>query len=143
MFLYKSLFFEFMELAGLIQYVTLPLRIFLGIIFIAHGYPKLFKFSEYKEKFAQMGLPSFVLILVGIAEFIGGLGVLAGFLTRFTTVIWSIMMIVATLMKSMKWNKGLVDGYELDLVLLAGALTLFILGSGSYSIDSMIGWIWG
>ena len=131
------------ELEILSQYALLPLRIILGIIFIAHGYPKLFKFKEYKEKFKAMGMPAFVLALVGIAEFIGGIGILFGFLTRFTAAVWSIMMITAAIIKASKWKKGLIDGYELDLALLAGALTLFILGAGSLSIDAYIGWSLG
>jgi len=131
------------ELEILSQYALLPLRVLLGIIFITHGYPKLFKFNEYKEKFKAMGMPTFVLALLGISEFIGGLGMIFGFLTRFTAAIWSITMITAIGMKAFKWNKGLIDGYELDLALLAGALTLFILGAGPISIDSYMGWILG
>ncbi|MEK6826781.1 MAG: DoxX family protein [Nanoarchaeota archaeon] len=127
----------------LVPYATIPLRILLGIIFIAHGYPKLFKFKEYKEKFKAIGFPSFVLALVGIAEFIGGLGIIAGLLTRFTAAIWTIMMLTAIYLKVFKWNKGLIEGYELDLTILAGALTLFILGAGPLSIDALIGWSLG
>ncbi|MEK6922199.1 MAG: DoxX family protein [Nanoarchaeota archaeon] len=127
----------------LVPYATIPLRILLGIIFIAHGYPKLFKFKDYKEKFKAIGFPPFVLALVGIAEFVGGIGTIFGFLTRFTAIVWIIMMIVATYLKAFKWNKGLVEGYELDLTILAGALTLFILGAGPLSIDALIGWSLG
>ncbi len=132
-----------LSLESLIPYSLLPLRIVLGIIFIAHGYPKLFKFKGYKEKFKSIGFPPFVLVLVGIAEFVGGIGAIFGFLTRFTAIVWAIMMIVATYLKAFKWNKGLLDGYELDLALLAGALTLFVLGAGSLSIDALIGWSLG
>ena len=128
---------------SLTPYALLPLRVLLSIIFIAHGYPKLFKFNEYKEKFKAIGMPTFVLALLGIAEFIGGLGMIVGFLTRFTALIWSIIMLTAIYLKVFKWNKQLIDGYELDVALLAGALAIFILGSGPFSIDAYIGWILG
>ncbi|KKS33945.1 MAG: hypothetical protein UU96_C0011G0023 [Parcubacteria group bacterium GW2011_GWC2_42_13] len=61
--------FDFQQIAPLI------LRVILGMIFIVHGYPKLFKnYSQTVQFFESVGLkPGKVLVFVsGSVEFFGG-----------------------------------------------------------------------
>ena len=70
--------FAFSELAPFI------LRLVLGIIFIVHGYPKLFKaFGQTAGFFESVGIKpaKFWVVVVGISEFFGGIALLVGFLT--------------------------------------------------------------
>ena len=130
------------------SFSSVALRLVLGIIFIAHGYPKLFSkdlgprgFSGFLQKL-DVPAPLAVAYIVGVAEFFGGIALLLGLLTRLFAVLLSINMLVA--MAKLKFRTGLVakvmdgtwvGGYELDLALLTMLLVLFSLGSSRYSLD--------
>ena len=133
------------------SFSALVLRLVLGIIFVAHGYPKLFKKDFGPKGFAgflqNMGVPAptFFAYLVGSVEFYGGLLLIAGLFTRLAALAIAINMIVA--MWKVKFKTGLiakvmeggwVGGYELDLALLAMAFVLTIFGSGKFSIDFIV-----
>ncbi|MFZ0969189.1 MAG: DoxX family protein, partial [Candidatus Acidiferrales bacterium] len=52
----------------------LLLRLGLGIIFVSHGYPKLFGHTQqWIGNFQHMGFPSYFAYISGILEFFGGL----------------------------------------------------------------------
>ena len=55
------------------------LRLALGMIFIFHGYPKLFTHPQQTaEAFAKMGFPGYFAYLAGVFEFFGGIMLLVG-----------------------------------------------------------------
>lgn len=129
---------------------ALILRIVLGVIFVAHGYPKLFKEPGLKgvSGFLQtlkVPAPLFFAYVVGIVEFFGGILVIIGLLTRPAVILIAINMLVA--MWTLKFKTGLVSkvmeggwvgGYELDLALFAMAIALAVLGAGAFSIDRLL-----
>ena len=81
-----------------IGYAALPLRIALGIIFIYHGYIKLFGgLDGFSGAIASFGLPApyFLAVVVGLVEFLGGISLLIGFFTRWSAVLIGIDMIFA------------------------------------------------
>lgn len=125
--------FNYSELAPFI------LRVTVGVIFIAHGYPKLFKnFGGTVQFFGSIGLKpaKYLAIIVGVSEFFGGIALFLGFFTQIAALLISIVMLVAMVyVKKIKFKKGLVDGYELDLILFAAALALVFLGPGAFAID--------
>ena len=51
--------------------VTLS-RVFCGIVFIVHGYPKIMNLSATTEAFAGMGFPGWMAIPIAIFEFSAG-----------------------------------------------------------------------
>ena len=123
----------------------LPLRLIAGLIFSAHGAQKLFSwFGGYGldgtgQWMESIGLtPGFLMaLLAGSAEFFGGLLLIVGFLTRPTSFVLAVTMIVAIF--SVHITSGLFisnNGYEFALSLLAITLALFIQGGGKYSIDN-------
>jgi len=126
---------------------TLPLRLLAGVIFTAHGAQKLFAwFGGYGlegtgQWMESIGLaPGYLMALMaGSAEFFGGLLLIIGFLTRPTSFVLAITMIVAIF--TVHINNGLFmsnNGYEFALSLLAITLALFIQGGGKYSVDEKI-----
>lgn len=131
-----SVFPNLFNYSGLAPFI---LRVALGVIFIAHGYPKLFKnFSGTAQFFESIGLKpaKYLTIIVGISEFFGGIALILGFLTQIAAILIAITMFVAIVyVKKIKFKKGLVDGYELDLILFASALALIFLGPGAFAID--------
>ncbi len=112
----------------------LLLRIALGVIFIAHGWDKIQNMQATIGFFATLGFGSFVAYLVAYVEFLGGLAVLLGVAMRQATLALAIVMVFAIYL--VKAYKGLLGGYEIDLMLLATALALAILGPGKWRILS-------
>lgn len=126
---------------------TLPLRVIAGLLFTAHGAQKLFAwFGGYGlegtgQWMESIGLaPGYLMALMaGSAEFFGGIFLIAGFLTRPTSFVLAITMIVAIFTAHI--NNGMFmsnNGYEFGLSLLAMTVALFIQGSGKYSIDARV-----
>lgn len=131
------------------EIASLALRAVLGIEFAAHGFPKLKNLKSTAGFLAGSGFKPglFWALVLGCTEFFGGLALLAGFASRIASGLLIISMVVATLLKIFKWKvpftKGNDAGWEWDFILLGGLIALFLLGSGSYSVDQMIGWMWG
>ena len=114
----------------------LVLRLALGLIFIVHGWPKLRNLPMTGSHFESMGFkPGNVWgAVVALAEFFGGIMVFFGFYTPIGALGIACVMIVALLWKINR-GQGLVGGYELDLILLAAAIAVVLLGSGAYALD--------
>jgi len=79
----------------LIDFAPLSLRIIAGAGFIAHGLPKLVDIGNSQNSFINMGLPPELAIVIGLLEFIGGLAILLGVLTRISAILLTIDMIGA------------------------------------------------
>ena len=80
------------------------IRVILGIVFFTHGAQKtlgLFGgpgFSSTIDSFQQIGIPAGLTVLAIAAEFLGGLGLLVGLLTRIAALGIIVNMVVAVLM---------------------------------------------
>ena len=126
----------FPDLLAFKLFAPLILRLVLGVVFIAHGYPKLFKdFAGTVGWFDSVGVKpaKFWVLVVGIVEFFGGIALIIGFATQLAALLIAINMLGA--ISLVKRKMGLVNGYEFDLALLAMALALVFLGAGFYAID--------
>lgn len=124
----------------MVNLAPLPLRLTLGIIMAAHGRPKVF--GEAKESFPgvieSLGLPKHQQIARGVSnlEFFGGLALIIGAFTRGVAFLFSAQFIF--IVARLKWSKGLVEGYEFDLALLGGFLSLLLMGGGTGSLDDLL-----
>ncbi len=126
---------------------VLVLRLVLGVVFIAHGYPKLFKAPGPKGvagflQSLKVPAPLLMAYVVGVVEFFGGICVLVGFLTRAAALLIAINMVGAMITLKLKtglvskvMDGGWVGGYELDLALMAMALAVAALGGGQFAVD--------
>lgn len=116
------------------------LRIIVAIVFLVHGFLKLFDVSGTKEFFFSLGvpLPLFFVFLVGIAELLIGIALIFGILTRYIGLVIASEMMVATLIYHVR-NGFLVSnpgvGYEFSLVLFAIGVMFLFQGAGKYSLD--------
>jgi len=121
----------------------LILRLILGVIFIGHGWGKLFGEGNpagFAGWLGSMGLePSYLLaVAAGLAETLGGALLIAGLFTRAAASSLVIVMLVAigfVHLDAGMFGKG---GYEFQLLLLAGVISLLIQGAGKYSADEII-----
>ncbi len=132
------------------QYADIPLRLMLAIVFLYHGYPKMFTakgFAGHVQTVKSIGFQPAVFwaFCSAFAEFFGGLGLLLGAFTRVSADLIIINMLVAWYAKKFKWGSPFNitnGGYEYDLVLIAAALTLALMGAGQYSFDALYGLPW-
>ncbi|QQG44916.1 MAG: DoxX family protein [Candidatus Sungiibacteriota bacterium] len=114
------------------------LRVVLGVLIVAHGYPKLFKgFSGFAGWLDSIGLRpgKFWALVAGAVEFLGGIFLILGLWVQVVAILFAIQMLVA--MWKVKWGKvGLTaqGGWELDLIYLAVAIALALMGPGYYVI---------
>jgi putative oxidoreductase len=122
-----------MNYQKLVAFGPLPIRILAGIAFIIHGLPKLSNIARSQMFFGKMGLPPDLAMLIGLLEVIVGIALLVGVLTRVASILFIIEMIGSTIVA--KLSKGFVDGYELDLLLMAISISLLLIGPGRISIE--------
>ena len=124
----------------------LLLRLLLGVVFFAHGAQKVlgwfggYGLSPTVQFFEQTwGIPPFLTYLAAFTEFLGGIALVLGFLSRIFSLGLVIKMLVAIFLAHPP-TKGFFSpgGFEFPLALLIIALTVFLLGSGNYSIDDKL-----
>jgi putative oxidoreductase len=124
-------------------------RLVLGVIFFAHGSQKVlgwfggYGFSGTMGFFThQLGIPAALAFLDFMAEFLGGIGLILGCLTRIASFSVACVMVVAVAMIHvhfgffMNWSgakKG--EGFEYHLLALAVAIALMVKGGGAFSVD--------
>jgi putative oxidoreductase len=115
------------------------LRITVGIVFLVHGYQKLFHigFHGVAAMFGHMGipLPMVSAVVVTLVEFIGGILLVAGIGTRIAAALLAVDMAVAILAVHLKHGFGAQNGgFEYPLTLLAATLCLALAGGGMFSL---------
>lgn len=125
----------------------LIVRLVVGLLFVGHGAQKLFgMFGGYGPKgtggwMESIGIKPGVAMAVaaGLMEFIGGLLFAAGLLTPLAAVLIVITMVGA--IASVHGKNGLwvtSNGYEYNMVLIAVAVGVALVGAGDYSLDAII-----
>jgi putative oxidoreductase len=118
----------------------LLLRIGLGIIFVYHGYPKLFSHThEFLQAFPRMGFPSYFVYVAGVLEFFGGCLLLLGLFTRIAALLIAGEMAIAIIRVHVPQGGVLaLSNYQCPLALAVGAFALVALGAGAISFDRAI-----
>jgi putative oxidoreductase len=119
----------------------LALRIALGIIFIAHGYPKLAHLrggAQMQSFFAEHGLPGYFVYIAGVIETFGGGLLLLGLFTRPAALLLAIEMCVAIWKVHSAHGYLAVHDYEFPLTLAASCFALATVGAGMISVDQAL-----
>ncbi|MDO8558753.1 MAG: DoxX family protein [bacterium] len=113
------------------------LRLAVGLIFIYHALPKI---KNAKTLAPMMGFPGGMagVLILGLAEFLSGAGLILGVFTQLAALILAIIMLGALYMKKTKWRVSFTAqdkmGWEFDLILLAANLAILLSGGGSVGI---------
>ena len=110
------------------------MRIFLGLLFAAHGAQKLFGVFG-GEKAGQTGLMG----LAGIIEFFGGLAVALGLLTSLVAVLTAGEMVVAYCIAHLPRGMVPIENHgELSALYFLGFLVIATKGPGRSSLDRLL-----
>ena len=111
-------------------------RITIGLIFIMHSLGKFEPgFLGFLEK---LGLPPEMQFPIALAEFVPGVLLILGGMTRISAAILSAVMLGAIfVVKGAEKFTG-QGGTELDILLLAGCLVIIVIGPGRISISYVI-----
>lgn len=133
----------------------LPLRFVIGFGFMAHGYAKLSRGPDGFAKILQtIGVPAPGLVawLTALTEFSGGLAIIAGAFVTSISIPLAIIMLVALFTIHLPYGFSSIKlmgmthsgpqfgtpGYELNLLYLAGLLTLVLGGASPLSVDAAL-----
>jgi putative oxidoreductase len=114
------------------------LRIFTGIaLAFAHGYSKVPPGEGLINRAGEMGfpMPVFFAWAAGLSEFLGGIFLALGFLTRISSFFIAITMLVALVgvHGSDPFNRQ-----ELAFMYLFVAIAFMLKGAGDWSVDSFL-----
>jgi putative oxidoreductase len=120
------------------------IRLIAGGVFLSEGIQKfLFPGDLGVGRFTKIGIPSPEVMapFVGVVEIVGGVLLLAGFLTRLAAIPLVIDMLVAIattkipiLQKSGFW--AMAHEARVDFAMLLGCIFLLIVGAGTWSLDA-------
>ncbi len=117
----------------------LAVRVAAGVIFAAHGAQKLFGafggpgLAATVEKMGPIGYP------VGVGEFFGGLGLVAGFLCRFSAA--SLILVMIGAVATVHGKNGFFlqnGGFEYNLALIGLLAPVLIAGPGHYAVGRFL-----
>lgn len=118
------------------------LRVVIGVIFIAHGLPKITGgIGGTAGFFGQLGIPAPTLAawFIALLETVGGLAILVGFLTTPIAALLGIHMLTGIILVHAPNGFYVIGpgqgGIELNLLLIAGLAALILAGPGIASID--------
>lgn len=128
------------------SFALLPLRLAVGTVMIAHGAQKLFGWFDggglegTAEYMSSIGFNpgGFFAFAAGAGEFLGGILLFLGLLSRIGGLLTAAVMGVAVFAvhrEAFFVGKG---GMEFALVLLTAGIAFLIAGGGALSIDRML-----
>jgi putative oxidoreductase len=124
---------------GFASIALLVLRVILGAIFIAHGWPKVSDLKKNGENFGHMGFKPgmFWGTIAALLEFIGGIAIVLGIATTFLSFFFAIEFITILVWRISKGHK-FSGGWEFDLLIFAGLIVLIALGAGGFAFGRMM-----
>jgi len=121
------------------------LRLVVGVIMVAHGYGKVFHggLEQHFHRVESLGLPGWLAYPSAFTEFVGGILLILGVLTRFVSLLVLIDMLVA--IGKVHWKNGMFakGGYEFPLTLATISFALILFGAGPIALDAIFGKSWG
>ena len=111
-------------------------RLTIGMIFITHS---LGKFEAgFAENLPNMGLPPEMQFPIALTEFVPGVLLILGGLTRISASLLSIVMLGAIFLVKGAQNFTGRGGTEIDILLLAGCLVIIVIGPGRISVSNVL-----
>ena len=137
------------------HYAAMPLRLFVGYGFMAHGYAKIAHGPEHFINILHaIGVPAPELMgwATILVELVGGLAVLVGAFVALASVPMAAILLTAMFSVHLPYGFSSIKlqgvtaagaqfgppGYEVDLLYLACLTTLVLGGAGPFAVDSIL-----
>src|SRR6478672_11597183 len=137
------------------HWAPLPLRLIIGFGFMAHGWAKLSRGpSGFAKRLDQIGapLPEATAWASTFVELFGGLAIFVGAFVEVVSIPLIVMMLVAMFTVHLRYGFSSVNtigltadgprfgppGYEVNLLYIAGLISLILGGAGPLSIDRLL-----
>jgi len=134
------------------DWVITMVRIVLGVVFFAHGAQKALGWfggaglqTTVRVFREHLRIPAPLALLSVAAEFLGGLGLIVGLLSRIAALGIAVVMIVALVAVHgkfgffMNWyGEKQGHGIEYHILVLALALAVMVKGAGAFSLDQVL-----
>jgi putative oxidoreductase len=129
----------FPQLAQFADVALLFLRLMIGIVFITSSYKHL-KDPESRSKDIEMSKIS--TIVLGVAELMGGLGVVSGVFAQLAAFGLILVMLGAIQKKMFVWHTGFwgksgTNGWSYDTMLVVMNLVIVTTGGGNLTLISL------
>lgn len=118
---------------------ALILRLALGLSMTVHGYQKVVPhgaLNHYAHYIVTLGIPYWLGYVSAFTEFVGGMLLVIGLLTRFAAALVAINMLVALFAVGIHQGFGI---YNYIVALAAIAIMLVSYGAGAMALDRKIG----
>jgi putative oxidoreductase len=118
---------------------ALVLRLALGLSMTVHGYHKVVPHHElahFSHYVTSLGLPYWLGYVSAFTEFVGGILLIIGLLTRLAAALIAINMLVALFTIGIHQGFGI---YNYMTALAAMAIMLLFYGAGTMALDRKIG----
>ena len=112
------------------------LRLAIGAIFIAVGFAKFD--PSFVTYLPPMGLPTGLQYLFALEEFVPGILITVGVLTRISASVLSLVMLGVIFYVYKASQLLSPNGAELPLILLAASLVIITIGPGRISISHLV-----
>ena len=138
------------------RWAPLPIRLVIGFGFAAHGWAKLSRGpAGFAALIRQIGLPfpTGIAWATTLLELFGGLAILVGAFVAVVSVPLIVTMLVAMFKVHLRYGFSSIKtiglgpegplfgppGYEVNLLYIAGLVTLMLAGAGALSLDASRG----
>lgn len=137
------------------RWAPLPLRLIIGFGFMAHGWAKLSRGpAGFAKLLDQIGapLPEATAWVSTLVELLGGLAIFVGAFVEVVSIPLIIMMLVAMFTVHLENGFSSINtigltadgpkfgppGYEVNLLYIAGLVSLILGGAGTMSVDRIL-----
>jgi putative oxidoreductase len=131
-----------LRLADSLDWLALLLiRLYFGYFWAETGWGKIHNLDSFSQRFVGWGIPypHFSAALSGYTEWIGGMLIMTGLLTRLVSIPMMINMLVAIVKVKLKSVTGIDDFVEMDEALyMLIFFWLMMAGPGRMSLDHLI-----
>lgn len=107
------------------------IRVGIAIVFGFAGYMKLAHADQMFAFFVSLGLPAFMVYVIGALEVLGAVSMLIGYMTKIMGFVLAVILVFAIIL--VKAKMGFVAA-ELDIITLAAALGVALVGPGAWSV---------
>jgi len=118
------------------------LRVMVGIVFLMHGWQKVFVygFAGVQGAFGQMGIPMASVSgpFIALLELVGGILLIVGLFTRWVAILIALEMAFAALKVHLPGGFFLPKGAEYAFTLCAANIALALAGPGAAALDRAV-----